>query len=68
MYHEFRHVLPGARLSTPCKGDHMKRWILVALFVILLSGCSWDKVIKWIDEMDWERDDQTVHITDILVK
>lgn len=46
----------------------MKRWILVALFVILLSGCSWDKVIKWIDEMDWERDDQTVHITDILVK
>jgi hypothetical protein len=46
----------------------MKRWILVALLVISLSGCSWDKVIKWIDEMDWERDDQIVHVTDILVK
>ncbi len=37
----------------------MKKWLLVALTLAMLSGCSWNKVWKWIDEMEWERDDQT---------
>jgi uncharacterized protein YcfL len=46
----------------------MKKWLLVALTLLLVSGCSWSKVWKWIDEMDWERDDQTVRIVDIFIR
>ncbi len=46
----------------------MKKWLLVFLTLVMLSGCSWNKVWKWIDEMDWERDDQTVRMTDIFMR
>jgi uncharacterized protein YjcR len=46
----------------------MKKLFLVVLATLILSGCSWNKVKKWIDEMEWERDDQTVRIVDIFFK
>jgi hypothetical protein len=48
----------------------MKKLVLVLmlLVVLFLSGCSWSKLWKWFDEMDWERDDQTVHIVDFLIR
>ncbi|MGO9566530.1 MAG: lipoprotein [Desulfomonilaceae bacterium] len=46
----------------------MKKWLLIALILVILSGCSWNQVWKWIDEMDYERDDQTVRIVDIFIK
>jgi uncharacterized lipoprotein len=46
----------------------MKKWLLIALTLVILSGCSWNKVWKWFDEMEFERDDQTVRIVDIFTK
>ena len=46
----------------------MKKWLLVALTLVMLSGCSWNQVWKWIDEMEWERDDQTVRMIDIFMR
>jgi hypothetical protein len=46
----------------------MKKWLIVLLALLMLSGCALNKVWKWIDEMDWERDDQTVHVTDFLIR
>jgi uncharacterized protein YcfL len=40
----------------------MKKWILVMLACLILSGCSIKEIRKWFDEMEWERDDQTVSI------
>ena len=44
----------------------MRKLIVVLLIVSMLSGCSWKKVMKWIDEIKWERDDEIVHIIDVL--
>ena len=44
----------------------MKKLIIAMLVILMLSGCSWNKVIKWFDELKWERDDEIVHIIDIL--
>jgi hypothetical protein len=46
----------------------MKKLLLVALAFLFLSGCSFSQVWKWIDEMDWERDDQTIRIVDFFVR
>jgi hypothetical protein len=46
----------------------MKKWLLTALILLFLSGCSFDRVWKWIDEMDFERDDQTINIVRFIVK
>jgi hypothetical protein len=46
----------------------MKKLLLAALVMLLLSGCSINKIWKWIDEMEWERDDQTIRIVDFLIR
>jgi hypothetical protein len=48
----------------------MKKILLVLMLLVclLLSSCAWNKVWKWFDEMEWERDDRTVHIVDIFFK
>ena len=46
----------------------VKKWMLVIVLFLLLSGCSWTKVMKWFDDMELERDDQTIRIIDILVR
>ena len=46
----------------------MKKWLLVALTILFLSGCAFDSVWKWIDEMDFERDDQTINIVRFILK
>ncbi len=46
----------------------MKKLLLMILVTLMLSGCSWHKVKKWIDEMEWERDDQTVRVVDIFLR
>jgi uncharacterized lipoprotein len=46
----------------------MKKWLLLAIVVTLLSGCSWRSVMKWIDSMEWERDDEIIRVVDIFVK
>jgi uncharacterized lipoprotein len=46
----------------------MKKLLLLALAVLLLSGCSTSKVWKWIDGMDWERDDQTIRVVDFFIR
>ena len=67
MYHEFP-CFPGCPANDDPKRNHMKKWLILALALILISGCSFKKVWKWIDEMEWERDDQTVRIVDFLPK
>jgi hypothetical protein len=42
----------------------MKKWLVIALALLMLSGCSFNTVKKWIDSMDWERDDQTIRIVE----
>jgi uncharacterized lipoprotein YajG len=66
-------VLSGAeRLPNGSQLPHtrnkMKKWLLIALALVMLSGCAMNKVWKWIDDMDYERDDQTVRIVDIFIK
>jgi len=46
----------------------MRKWLLISLVLLSLSGCSFDSVWKWIDQMDFERDDQTISITRFLMK
>jgi hypothetical protein len=54
--------------SIPANGHEvtpMKKWIAIALTALILSGCSLKSIRKWFDEMEWERDDQIIKITDI---
>jgi len=44
----------------------MKRWFLAALILLALGGCSWQKVIKWFQDAEWERDDRTIRIIEII--
>ena len=46
----------------------MKRWMAFAFLVLFLSGCSFSKVWKFIDEMEYERDDQTICVVRFLIK
>jgi len=46
----------------------MKKWLLVALAALLLSGCSFKQVWKWIEDADWEGDDQTIRIVHFLMR
>ena len=46
----------------------VKKWMLVIALFLLLSGCSWTKVMKWFDEMEVERNDQTIRIIDLLIR
>lgn len=46
----------------------MKKWLLVTLAVLLISGCSLSKFWKWVDEMEWEREDQTIKVMRILIR
>ncbi len=46
----------------------MKKLLIVAITLLALSGCSFSTLRKWFDSMDWEREDQTIKIIDILVK
>jgi hypothetical protein len=46
----------------------MKKWLLLVLVIVLMSGCSWRKAWEWIDKMEWERDDQTISIVNIFVR
>jgi hypothetical protein len=38
----------------------MKKWIVIGLLLLMISGCSWQKVYKWINEMEFEREDETI--------
>jgi uncharacterized protein YcfL len=46
----------------------MKKWLIVLLALLMLSGCAFDKAWKWFNKMDWERDDQTVRVVHIFMK
>ncbi len=46
----------------------MKKLAFVALICLLFSGCSLSKAWKWFDEMEWERDDQTIKIIELFMK
>jgi hypothetical protein len=46
----------------------MKKLVILVLATVFLSGCSLSKAWKWFDEMDWERDDQTVRIIELFIR
>jgi len=46
----------------------MRKWLLLLIAILLLSGCSFRQAWKWLDNMDWERDDQTIRIVHFLVR
>ncbi len=46
----------------------MKKWLALIALLIILSGCSWQKTKKWLDGLEWERDDQTIRVVDILIR
>ncbi|MBI5250920.1 MAG: hypothetical protein HY912_15640 [Desulfomonile tiedjei] len=46
----------------------MKKWLVISVALLMLSGCSFKKAWKWIDEMDWERDDQTISVVDFFIR
>jgi uncharacterized lipoprotein len=45
----------------------MKKLLAAALIVCFLSGCSLHKAWKWFEELEWERDDQTIRTIDFLI-
>lgn len=46
----------------------MRKWLLLLIAILLLSGCSFRQVWKWWDNLEWERDDQTIRIVDLFIK
>jgi hypothetical protein len=46
----------------------MKKWLVMIVATLLITGCAFDRAWKWLDNMDWERDDQTIKIVDIFFK
>jgi len=46
----------------------MKKWVVLVLLAVLISGCSWQKVKKWFEEADWERSDRTIHMVDTILR
>lgn len=46
----------------------MKKWLILALALLLLSGCSFKQVWKWFDQMDWEPDDKTIRVVDFFIR
>ena len=46
----------------------MKKWLLIIVATFLIASCSFERAVKWIQDMDWERDDQTIRIVNIFVK
>ncbi len=46
----------------------MKKLLVIALATLFLSGCALSKAWKWFDEMEWERDDQTVKIIELFIR
>jgi hypothetical protein len=46
----------------------MKKWLIALIVLVTLSGCSFSKAWKWFEELEWERDDQTVRIVEFLLR
>lgn len=46
----------------------MKKWIVIGMLLVLTAGCSAKKIWNWMDKMDWERDDQTVHTFRLFIR
>lgn len=46
----------------------MKKWVVIILVVLLCSGCSLQQVRKWFNDIEWERDDQTIRSVDMIWK
>lgn len=46
----------------------MKKWLIIALCTLLLTGCSWNKILRWFENLEFEREDQTVRIVDIFFR
>jgi hypothetical protein len=46
----------------------MKKLLIVVITLLALSGCSLSSFKKWFDSMDWEPEDKTIKIIDILIK
>ncbi|MFA6224319.1 MAG: hypothetical protein WC647_18620 [Desulfomonilaceae bacterium] len=46
----------------------MKKWFLILIATFLIASCSFNRAWKWIEDVDWERDDQTIRIVDIFFK
>ena len=67
MYDGFRFLVLADYNPGRCTRTPMKKWLLLATVILLLAGCSASKMWKWMDKMDWEREDQTVRTTDFLV-
>ncbi|MCL5124865.1 MAG: hypothetical protein M1511_10285 [Deltaproteobacteria bacterium] len=46
----------------------MQKWLLIIVATFLIMGCSFERAVKWIENIDWERDDQTIKIVHIFFK
>ena len=49
----------------------IRKWMAVVLVMVVIlaaSGCSFHKVRKWFEKLEWEKDDETVRIVDLFVK
>lgn len=46
----------------------MRRLVLLGLVVLLISGCSFKQMWKWIEDAEWEREDKTITIVDFSVR
>jgi len=46
----------------------MKKWLVIALALLFLSGCSLHKAWKWFDEMEWEKEDETCRVVDFFFR
>lgn len=46
----------------------MKKWLVLVLLAVLVSGCSWQKIKKFIDEAEWERSDRTIQVVDVIFR
>ncbi len=67
MYHKSRRFSRTSNLTQPQRISHekMARNSARASHAV---RCSFNTVKKWIDKMDWERDDETIRIVDFFLR
>ncbi|MDQ1240529.1 MAG: hypothetical protein QG577_2715 [Thermodesulfobacteriota bacterium] len=68
MYHNTRCGWETSPIQQKIEVPDMKKWIVICLLLFLTSGCSAKKIWNWMDKMDWERDDQTVHTFHLFIR
>jgi hypothetical protein len=59
---------PGRFQTGSSVRGFMKKWVALLFILLVLSGCSLQKVKKWLDGLEWERSDRTIRVIDLFMR